>query len=1064
MSVFSSKVTMNMRWNGYEHLGAMGWRSLRTGLTLCVLLFGWSCRDTGESWRPGDDIRRTGLARFSGAQAYEPCRWPEPGHDRLLSPPRCGPEPGVEDARRHLVGARGAAAADPPAGADFHSRGLRRVVAAVEADLLVRGIQDLKRARVPELGRDDTDIENDLVAAFLKLAGMTDDSYSLFFAADRVLAQLERAPRHPELLYNRALVWDLMGVVDEAVLSWEKLLETDRDSPWAADAGGRLAELRRQSSNPSAVPTPADLSVARRRVVLELLPEWAEAIRGGDPDAAGTILREAEDVARGSADQLALDTIETLMKAAADPLGARTESLARAHELLARGMAHGRRFETREAIRSLTAAREDLARVDSPAVLLVDFHQGMAHYHVERYVQARALLADVRDAAAGRDEPFLRGLSLKGLALIEQATGHPEVAANLYRQALDEVERSGDLREQIMLSSILADGLLAAGRDKEAWQLLHRSVRGAWRQSEAEPRYVVSAAVAAMAEKRGFLHLAAVMNRLSLQASYEIASPATIADSATWYAKSLAELGRLDEASAALTDVRTALSEVEDEAAWRRARADLDCVEGRRRLASGDATAALPLLRDAADYYESASLLTHAAPCRAAEGSALLALGDPDAATETLARSITLMRRLDGFLPRPEAYFGTVDPTLELLESVLALHLDRGEPRPALQLADVALRRAFPLAPRSGSERDDDMLENADLQDTARADQVVLVVYPLPDRVVTWRLNGGRLTTHEASVDRGRMIEQVLRFTEAVRRGDDAWREERRQLGALLLGDLLQDVPIGRQLIVVPSAELAVLPWGLLEAPGRGRLLLEERPVALAADVRAARRASQERSRSTAASLLVVANPSIEADYEHPALPYAEEEAAAILELYPSASHLLAGEGATKARVLEQLAGHSAVHLAVHGVSDAHRPDASYLLLRGDDGHADPWTVREIRGLDLRGIDLVVLAACDSSFRGTALATHALGLGEALLSAGVRAVVASGWAVDDRATRRLMTRFYAALASGEEVGEALRVAQMNELAQAPSDGPGDVGAFRVLGDPTVTLHLPNQEE
>ncbi len=133
-------------------------------------------------------------------------------------------------------------------------------------------------------------------------------------------------------------------------------------------------------------------------------------------------------------------------------------------------------------------------------------------------------------------------------------------------------------------------------------------------------------------------------------------------------------------------------------------------------------------------------------------------------------------------------------------------------------------------------------------------------------------------------------------------------------------------------------------------------------------------------------------------------------------------------------------------------------------MLRGETGQADPLTVAEILALDLSGVDLVVLAACESSFRSTALATHALGLGEAFLAAGVDAVVASGWKVDDLATRRLMSGFYGALAAGAQVGEALREAQLGEIVASPRTGPRDAGAFRILGNPAIVLKPQNQED
>ncbi len=709
-------------------IGKLGDGGLRLGLLAGVLVLIGSC----DARRSLDDgIRRTGLARFSSSQIYEPCQWPEPVEDRLLAAPRCGTRSGSEESEPPGTASRGRGDDVVPDADTLHERGLRRVIAAVEPGLLVSGIQDLKRVRA--LAPGDPSVENDLAAAFLKLAGQADDSYSLFFAADRLLAESARAPQHPELLYNRALAWDLMGVVDEAARAWTEVVETDPGQPWTADAEVRRGKLRRilDRREGAGEAPPVELSTGRRRVVYELLPDWARKLRQGDRPAAEDALAAAVEIARRAQDRLTLDALDVLTRAVSDPLGSPAE-LARAHELLGEGIGHALRFESRDALRALDSASDGLARSGSPLVLLAEYHAGMASYHVDRYDEARARLTQVSEAAAEHDDPLLRGLSLKGLALIELVTGHPEAAVGLFRQALAEVERSGDPRERIKLVSILADGLLAAGRDKEAWRLVHGSILSAWRHPDPELRYVVAAVVAFMADKRGFPHLGARMSGLSLDASHQISSPARLADAATWYARSLAKLGRLTEASEVLTVVQDALTEIADTATWRRATADHDCIEGRRLLAEGAATDARPRLRAAADYYEGASLLTHAAPCRAAEGSALLAVGDAAAARDVLTRSIALTLRLDGFLPRPEAYFGAVDPTLELLESVLGLHLDNGEPWLALELADLALRRAFPLGSPARAVDGNGALRQA-AKRLADQDRVVLGVYPLPE-------------------------------------------------------------------------------------------------------------------------------------------------------------------------------------------------------------------------------------------------------------------------------------------------------------------------------------------
>jgi CHAT domain-containing protein len=88
-------------------------------------------------------------------------------------------------------------------------------------------------------------------------------------------------------------------------------------------------------------------------------------------------------------------------------------------------------------------------------------------------------------------------------------------------------------------------------------------------------------------------------------------------------------------------------------------------------------------------------------------------------------------------------------------------------------------------------------------------------------------------------------------------------------------------------------------------------------------------------------------------------------------------------------------------------------------------------TGEDLVGLDLRGLRLAVLSACETGLGDVAGGEGVYGLARALHVAGCRDVVASLWQVDDQATAALMTLFYAHLwQQGQPPLEALRQAQL----------------------------------
>ena len=85
-------------------------------------------------------------------------------------------------------------------------------------------------------------------------------------------------------------------------------------------------------------------------------------------------------------------------------------------------------------------------------------------------------------------------------------------------------------------------------------------------------------------------------------------------------------------------------------------------------------------------------------------------------------------------------------------------------------------------------------------------------------------------------------------------------------------------------------------------------------------------------------------------------------------------------------------------------------------------------TAKEIAGLDLRGLDLVVLSACQTGL-GEITGDGVFGLQRGFKKAGAQSLLMSLWKVDDQATQMLMTQFYANLIKGQSIYEALREAQ-----------------------------------
>ncbi len=150
------------------------------------------------------------------------------------------------------------------------------------------------------------------------------------------------------------------------------------------------------------------------------------------------------------------------------------------------------------------------------------------------------------------------------------------------------------------------------------------------------------------------------------------------------------------------------------------------------------------------------------------------------------------------------------------------------------------------------------------------------------------------------------------------------------------------------------------------------------------------------------------------------------------------ASKLLLGANATKQGLITTLAqsgkpGYQFLLLSTHGILDSRHPQQSYLAME----HGKRLVATEIASLDLRGLRLVSLSACETGMADDNPGADLMSLGEYVSLSGAEAVVATLWQVDDLETARLMGRMYQDLRkNASDRAGALQRAQ-RELASKP---------------------------
>ncbi|WP_267902611.1 CHAT domain-containing protein [Streptomyces triticirhizae] len=196
--------------------------------------------------------------------------------------------------------------------------------------------------------------------------------------------------------------------------------------------------------------------------------------------------------------------------------------------------------------------------------------------------------------------------------------------------------------------------------------------------------------------------------------------------------------------------------------------------------------------------------------------------------------------------------------------------------------------------------------------------------------------------------------------------------------------------------------------------------------------------------------LLVVGAPSADVRFQLPDQPQIVDHARELARRVPRA-RLLVGDDATPRTVLAATRKTDYLHIAAHGSQDVEAPWCQCLYLSPDPGENDGRLfAHQILALDLRGVDLVTLSACESAMGRYDLNDNPRGLPAAFLLAGARTVVGVLWPVTAPVATLFFDDLYTRLAAGDTKRDAFRHAQLATRVVHPAYR--DRGAFTLIGD------------
>lgn len=259
-----------------------------------------------------------------------------------------------------------------------------------------------------------------------------------------------------------------------------------------------------------------------------------------------------------------------------------------------------------------------------------------------------------------------------------------------------------------------------------------------------------------------------------------------------------------------------------------------------------------------------------------------------------------------------------------------------------------------------------------------------------------------------------------------------------------------------RRILLSPDGALAEVPFGALRDE-EGRYLFERYTITYLSSGRDLVRLTEtEGSRQ---GPVVIAAPDAAQGGERALEPplHAREEARAVSGGL-SGARLLPGAQATEAAV-KALHGPRVLHLLadvfMEHTAAAHPQTSGFISLAAGDQSTDMindgrLTIPELARLDLHGTRIVVLSACRTTAKNSSGGECLTGLRRVLVAAGAETQVLRLWSGDGKASRDLMTAYYAKLREGAGRSEAMRDVQFAMLG-TPRAHPYYWSSFLVSG-------------
>lgn len=892
-----------------------------------------------------------------------------------------------------------------------------------------------------------------------------------------------------EALFNRALLYEHMGLLGQAEDDWRAYLERDPNSKWADEARQHLMELEGQRSK---VPRDGAQALSEFRSAYERGDEaqaW-EVVRRNYASAGNTItnallnsyLEQEAKGEVGSAD----DTLRALayvgkleFERASDAYTSdlarfygranpqQRDALARAREQMRAGYGLFLNSKVKDALSYYEQAKQTFdENGDEGEAIFAEYRMGHCYLLQPDLKKSEAIFERLRPACERSNYRWLLNQSLYRTASLKLTNNEYSESIDYARRALKQSEQMQDTTGMLNALVLLADQYRSLSDQRQSLNFLWRALTLAHEEG-AEPLHTwgIFTAIGLNLQALDLYPSALEYQKEALRLAQELRPerPLIVSRSHEFLGLTYGSLKDYDSALAHINLAFEAGQKLAGERSGLEIMANSSLRAGDVYRQAGDYARALESYDRSISLYEKLDYPYYTYPARKGRLLSYIAEGDDSATEAELQHVLEIFEQYRSELTSE----GQRNTFFDVEQSVYDLAIGfacskQHNPQLALEYSELSRARSLLDAirksgPTAEPEGDDELrlpptstpLALSDIQRRMPERAQIVQYAVLEDRLLIWVVTRTSISTREANLGSRALNEKVSQYLRAISGPSNGMEAEAERGAKELYGILIAPVEDlldrDKLLCFTPDKFLYSLPFDALISEATGRYLVEDFRSALSASstvfVICSEQAGQQ-AKGTEERLLSVGDPAFNGD-AFPSLrrlPSASREAEAVAAFYRQ-HRLLLREDAREQTVKDEIARSDVAHFALHYLVDERSSALSKIVLaappdggardRADDG---TWQVHELYKLRLPRTRLVVLSACQTGGEQQYGGEGAMSVARPFIAAGVPLVVASLWPVESQSAQRFMVSFHRQRTRDRSpTAEALRRAQLEML-------------------------------